>query len=395
MRKLVSTSLAIGLIALLAMFSSVMPASAHTTDSILKDHIAAYAHLYLRVHKFAHNDSASGYTAAQLRKAYGVSQLSNKGDGVTIAVVSAYGNPNAQADLDKYSSDYGLPSTKLKVVYPNGKPSSVDEGWALETNLDLQMAHVMAPNAYIVLEAGVDASLDSLFGAVKDAYINQGADIVSMSFGTNEFDMETSNDVDGVLAEGSHKGISFTAASGDNGYGTQYPAASPYVTAVGGTTLNTKPDGTYVSESAWDGSSGGISMYENRPAYQKGFNRHGMRGVPDVAMVADPDTGVSIYDSYGYSGQKGYFVVGGTSAATPLFAGILALGKQIHKARLGNADTAIYNIARTKYASDFHDITSGSNGSCGDVCRATQGYDFVTGLGSPVANKLVPDLAAQ
>jgi subtilase family serine protease len=394
-RKVTITLILVALFTLCSPAISAFARGAGVHRNALKTSFhAAGLHPYFRIHKFSGlvPDASSGLSASQLRKAYNVDQLRNQGQGITIAIVVAYGNPNAQADLDKYDTTYGLPATTITVVYPQGKPQTVDSGWALETDLDLQMAHAMAPKAKLVLEAAKSASSANVFAAVQDAYTNHGATIVSMSFGSTEFSGETN--VDTTFANGNKTGVSFTAASGDNGTGAQYPATSPFVTAIGGTTLNIQSDGTYVSETAWSGSGGGVSAIEKRPSFQAGFNNQSGRGIPDVAMVADPNTGVSIYDSFGYQGQKGFFIVGGTSVSTPLFAGILALADALRSSSMKNADIEIYNVARSHYAADFHDITSGSNGNCGSLCNAHSGYDYVTGLGSPVANKLVPDLAA-
>ncbi|MBV8822942.1 MAG: S53 family peptidase [Ktedonobacteraceae bacterium] len=377
------------LVVLFALCSPAISAFAKEADGQ-----AAGFHPYFRVHKFSGlvPDANGGLSASQLRKAYGVDQLTSQGQGVTIAIVDAYGNPNAQADLNQYDATYGLPATTITVVYPQGRPQTVNSGWALESDLDLQMAHAIAPRAHLVLEAAKSASSSNIFAAIQDAYTNHGATIVSMSFGSGEFSSETSTD--STFANGNKAGVSFTAASGDNGHGAQYPAASPFVTAVGGTTLKVQSDGTYVSETAWSGSGGGVSAYEKRPSFQNGFDNQSGRGIPDVAMIGDPNTGASIYDSFGYQGQKGFFIVGGTSVSTPLFAGILAIADSLRSSSMKNADIEIYNVAGSHYAADFHDITSGSNVGCGSVCSAHSGYDFVTGLGSPVANKLVPDLAA-
>jgi subtilase family serine protease len=256
------------------------------------------------------------------------------------------------------------------------------------------MVHVIAPKAKIVLEAAKTANDGDLYAAVKDAYMHRGATVVSMSFGGSESTSETGVLGDGIFSAGNAKGVSFTASSGDNGTGAQYPASSPYVTSVGGTTLHVQNDGRYISETAWSGSGGGLSAYEKVPSYQTGVNKSKQRGVPDVAMVADPNTGVNVYDSFGYNGQKGFFIVGGTSVAAPLFAGVLALVNQGRTHTLQNANTQIYPAAKSRYAKYFHDIASGSNGSCGKICTAHSGYDTVTGLGSPLVNNLVPALIA-
>ncbi len=353
------------------------------------------ARVYLQVQKWnAHSfHGGGGLTATKLRTAYGLNRLANQGSGVTVAVVDAFGNPNAQADLNKFSATFGLPSAPVRIVYPQGKPASFNQGWALESNLDIQMVHAMAPNANIVLEAARSATFADIMGAVKDAYTHRNASIVSMSFGGSEFPQETSAGADGILAAGSRAGVTFTVSSGDRGAGAQYPAASPFVTAVGGTTLHVNKNGAYLSETAWSGSGGGLSVFEKRPAYQRGFNGATGRGVPDVAMAANPKIGIVVFDSFGYNGQSGFFSVGGTSASAPMFAGVLALSKQLSR-RIVNANSELYQLAHIRYRADFRDITSGNNGTCGPECQAGPGYDFVTGLGSPVANTLVPDIAA-
>ncbi|GAC1423232.1 MAG: S53 family peptidase [Ktedonobacteraceae bacterium] len=348
----------------------------------------------LHVRTYSPNSLSGGLTPSQFRKAYGIDLLAKNGAGITVAIVEAYGNPNAQVDLNKYDKTYGLPATTITTVYPQGKVGSVDEGWALETDLDVQMVHALAPRAKIILEVAKTPTDVDLYNAVKDAYTKHGATVVSMSFGGSESAGQTGAIGDGVFSAGNAKGVSFTASSGDGGTGAQYPAASPYVTSVGGTTLNVKADGTYVSETAWSGSGGGLSAYEKSPAYQVGFNKSAKRGLPDVAMVADPNTGVNVFDSFGYNGQKGFFVLGGTSVAAPMFAGVLALVNQGRSSTLKNADIQIYAAAKANYKTYFHDITSGNNGSCGKICNASSGYDYVTGLGSPIVNTLVPALIA-
>ncbi|SRR5579884_1885615 len=351
-------------------------------------------HTYWIMHKFMAQVNNGGLTPLQLQKAYGLNVFQNKGQGMTVAVVDAFGNPNVQADLNKYSATFGLPTTTVREAFPQGQPATINQGWALETNLDVQMVHALAPRAKIVVDVALSPTLANLMGAVKDAYANQGADIVSMSFGGPEFNGEMGAQADGIFLTGHKRGVSFTASSGDKGTGAQYPAASPFVTAVGGTSLTTLNDGSRVSETAWKGSGGGLSQLEVRPAYQSGFNKHTKRGIPDVAMVADPNTGVVIFNSFGMDGQKGFFIVGGTSASAPLFAGVLAVTNQHRNANLKNTNTALYNAAEANYAANFHDIVTGSNGTCGTLCQAHVGYDFVTGLGSPASAHLVPSLAA-
>lgn len=393
MRKFTAPVLVLlALLAVCATAFSVFSRGGTTKAVLVNDFSRQVAHHPLHLRRFSPNIGGGGLTPAQFRKAYGIDLVANNGTGITVAIVDAYGNPNAQNDLNKYDQAYGLPNTTITTIYPQGRAGSVDEGWALETDLDVQMVHAVAPKAKIVLEAAKTPTDADLYAAVKDAYTKRGATIVSMSFGGSESASETGALGDGIFSAGNAKGVSFTASSGDSGTGAQYPASSPYVTSVGGTTLNVQSNGTYVSETAWNGSGGGLSAYETVPAYQAGVNKSKQRGVPDVAMVADPNTGVSIYDSFGYSGQKGFFIVGGTSVAAPLFAGVLALVNQGRTNTLKNANLQIYPTAKARYATYFHDITSGNNGSCGKICTAHTGYDYVTGLGSPIVNNLVPAL---
>lgn len=387
MRKITASVLV--LIALLAIAGSALSVFAQSaTVDPFATHTAHPDFIVLR-RGVSPNSGGGGYIPSQLRKAYGVATLKNKGKGVTVAIVDACGNSNVQADLNKYDATYHLPATTIKVVTPQGQPCSDPQGWGVETDLDVQMVHAMAPAATIVLEEAKSASFTNLDNAAKDAYTNQGATIVSMSFGGGEFSNETGSNGDGIFSAGNLRGVSFTASSGDSGCGAQYPAASPFVTSVGGTSLITQPDGTYVSESVWNGSGGGLSQFETRPSYQNGFNSNSKRGIPDVAMVADPNTGVEMYDSQ----IGGFLIVGGTSVAAPMWAGVLALANQKRASSMKNADVELYNVAgnASKYARDYHDVTIGSSGG---NCNAGTGYDLVTGLGSAAANGLVPDLIA-
>jgi subtilase family serine protease len=396
MRKITASVLVV--VALLALGGTAFAAFAKGPAVTIPSHstttssVAPRWHTYWKMERFMPQING-GFTPAQLQKAYGMDTLQNKGAGITIAVVDAFGNPNVQADLNKYSATFGLPTTAVGTVYPQGRPATFNQGWALETNLDVQMAHALAPSAKIVVEAAISPTVANLMGAVQDAYTNQGANVVSMSFGGAEFSTEIGAQADGIFLTGHKRGVSFTASSGDQGTGAQYPASSPFVTAVGGTSLFTQPDGTYVKEAAWSGSSGGLSTFEARPAYQRAFNNHIKRGVPDVAMVADPNTGVVVFDSFGMEAEKGFFILGGTSASAPLFAAVLAVANQQRNIDLKNTNTALYNVAEAHYATDFHDVRIGSNGTCGTICQAHAGYDFVTGLGSPVGSRLVSHLA--
>jgi subtilase family serine protease len=213
-----------------------------------------------------------------------------------------------------------------------------------------------------------------------------------MSWGGGDFSGETSYD-----SHFNHPGVSFFASAGDSGAAAEYPAASPYVTAVGGTTISLDANGNKLSESAWSGSGGANTANESKPSYQNGIYSGTGRGIPDVAYNADPNSGVYIYDS---SNGGNWGVVGGTSAGAPQWAALMALVNQgradLSKSSLGTGTTygtnqVLYALAGgssyTNPNGDFYDVSAGSNGH-----PATTGYDLVTGLGSPVANKLVPDL---
>ncbi len=211
-----------------------------------------------------------------------------------------------------------------------------------------------------------------------------------MSFGGNEFSGETIFDPTFTTPAG-HTGITFIASTGDSGSPGDYPAFSPNVVALGGTTLNVNGN-AYGSESGWGSGGGGISLYESKPAYQQSVPQSAtQRTIPDVSMDADPNTGVSVYDSYDFGAGSGWFQVGGTSLAAPLFAGLVAIADQGRLlAGLGTLDgpTQTLPLLYAIPSTDFHDITSGSNGAF----SAGAGYDLVTGRGSPVANLMNVDL---
>ncbi|MDB5334080.1 MAG: hypothetical protein JWP03_5231 [Phycisphaerales bacterium] len=384
--------------------------------------------------------SASGLTPAQVRGAYGVSGISfngitGDGTGETIAIIDAYDDPNALGDLNAFSSHFNLPAfnsgtgtptftklnqsggTALPGTDPAGPYSSAGgSDWAQETSLDIEWAHAIAPQANIALYEATNSS--SLFSAVATARQTTGVTVVSMSWGGSEFSGETSYDstyfttpAGHVGAGGRAGGITFVASSGDSGAynsGTttaavEYPAASSNVLSVGGTSL-TVSGNSYVSESGWGndsssgtsgGGGGGISTQEAQPAYQSGVvtQTTAHRAVPDVAMLADPNTGVPVYDSWDFGASTPWIpgYEGGTSLAAPMWAGLVAIGDQGRNlSSLGSLDGATQTLP-TLYklpSSDFHDITTGNNGYA-----AGAGYDLVTGRGTPVASALVPALA--
>jgi len=344
---------------------------------------------------------SSAFTPAQVRHAYGFDQISNQGAGQIIGIVDAFDDPNAEADLGVFDSQFGLPACTtangcFRKVYSAGKPVE-NANWDVEISLDIEWAHAMAPKATILLVEVSGNSLSSLLAGVQTA-VRDGASAVSMSWTVGEFNGESSYDNDFVAS-----GVTFLAAAGDSGTGVAYPAVSPDVVGVGGTSLHLNSNGSYQSETAWSGSGGGISKFEREPLFQAQFpipnDSKGYRGVPDVSYDADPSTGVAVYDSIGINGAAGWFQVGGTSAGAPQWAALVVIVNSTRaaarKANLPSANTNLYSIAKSSMATDFHSVTSGTNGSCGTVCDASAGYDYVTGLGTPQAPSLVAALAGK
>jgi subtilase family serine protease len=348
---------------------------------------AGFAHCNLRLMAEAdgtpHATSGpTGYGPADLRAAYALD--TSKGAGQTIAIVDAYDDKTAEADLATYRSYYGLPACTtangcFKKVNQNGVQGSYpanNAGWALEISLDLDMASAVCPNCHILLVEAASNANANLYTAV-DTAARLGATVISNSYGGPEAAAETADD-----AHFNHPGIAITVSSGDSGYGVEYPAASRYVTAVGGTTLTRS--GTGFTEAAWSGAGSGCSAYEPKPSWQADASC-ARRTVADVSAVADPKTGVAVYDTncnffQSLVGQcfSGWGTVGGTSASAPIVGGVYALA--------GNAATASYPSS-LPYASPsaLHDVTTGSNGSCSSsyLCTAKPGYDGPTGMGTP------------
>jgi subtilase family serine protease len=347
--------------------------------------------------------SPTGLTPEQILEAYGISRItfssgtvSGDGAGQTIAIIDAYDDPDIASDLAEFDAEFGI-SAPPSFTVDNLGATTIDAGWALETALDVEWAHAIAPDANIVLVEAPSDSLSDLLDAVSYASNLAGVSVVSMSWGTSEFSSETQYDSVFTTPSG-HVNITYVAASGDTGAadGVEYPSASPDVLSVGGTTLDVSPDGTYISESAWSGSTGGFSLYESEPSYQTSTLESvglsdGVRTTPDVAFNADPDTGVSVYDSIAYDSESGWFVIGGTSAAAPAWAGLIAIADQglatggVGTLSTTEALTDLYSLP----SSDFNDITTGSIGY-----SATAGYDLVTGLGTPRADSLIAGLLA-
>ncbi len=358
---------------------------------------------HLRIEELERRDLLSAsYSPLQIEAAYGISQLglANPGAGETIAIVGADENPNIQAEVSAFDAQYALPAVNLTVINDGATKTDQTGAWELETAMDVEWAHALAPYANLILVEAVNGLPNAagvptaLLHAVGVASSQPGVSVVSMSWGVAEFPSEAQYD-----SAFSTPGITYLAAAGD--YGTPlWPAAAPNVVAVGGTTLEPSSAPGIYTETGWGsgstssylgGGGGGFSKYETEPSYQAAGNfvtsisGNGMRETPDVSLDADPTTGELVYVA-----PAGWQVSGGTSAATPQWAALIALADQVR----ANAGQPALTTAQTLSAlyreqADFYDITSGNNGK-----PAGTGYDLVAGLGTPQASLLVPDLAS-
>ena len=345
----------------------------------------------------------TGYSPAQIRTAYGFDSVSfgsaaANGAGTTIAIVDAYDNPNVANDLHQFSVQFGLPDAAFTKVNQTGgtKMPAADRGWGSEIVLDVEWAHAIAPGASILLVEANSNSYPDLMTAVDYARRQPGVVAVSMSWGAGEFSGETTYDSVFTTPAG-HGGVAFFASSGDTGAPVSYPAVSPNVVSVGGTSLRLSGS-TYGSESGWSGSGGGISVYESKPSYQNGVVTQSTtkRSNPDVAYDSDPSTGFAVYDSFNNGTASPWSQFGGTSAAAPQWAALTAIVDQGRAlAGLGALDgrTQLLPAIYALNAGDFHDVTTG--GSTGSPSyTAAAGYDLVTGRGTPVANRVIADLVS-
>ncbi len=338
--------------------------------------------------------SPVGYGPTDLRSAYNLaSAAASGGVGQTVAIVDAYDDPNAQGDLDTYRSQYGLTACDagcFSKVNESGNASplpKVDAGWAQEESLDIDMVSAICPNCHILLVEASSASYADLGTAVNTA-VRLGANVVSNSYGGSESSSEAS------LANSyyNHPGVAIVASAGDSGYGVEFPAAAPMVTAVGGTTLSKTTTTRGWTETVWGSSRGGsgtgsgCSAYVAKQPWQKdtGCTR---RTVADVSADANPSTGVAVYDSTADGSYVGWLEFGGTSVASPIIGAVYALA--------GNAASVSGASSAYAHPSSLYDVTSGANGSCTKggrfggsssaayLCTAAVGYDGPTGLGTP------------
>lgn len=374
------------------------------------------------------------YTPRHLRAAYGIESLTARGltgKGQTVIVTVSFGSPTIQQDVDIFSRQYGLPPAHLSIVSPLGTipfdaHNNDMSGWAIETTLDVETIHAIAPEANIVLLTSPVSETEGTVGLPEFLKMEQYAvshhlgNVISHSWVASEATFQHPKD-DRFLQQMSdfyqdatlHQGITIVNGSGDHGAAeaidmtgkkqsteptVNFPVDLPWITAIGGTTL--KKTGQAYTESTWSGSGGGISKTEAEPDFQKSlpaalqaqFNGH--RGLPDVAAVADSRTEMAIY-------VHGFWVpIGGTSASTPLWAGIVAIGNQMAGHPLGFLNPALYKIGQSStYAADFHDITTGDNTYIDPQTKksvqgykAVAGWDAATGWGTPQADHLLPDL---
>lgn len=318
--------------------------------------------------------SPSGYVPSDLQSAYNITTSSSN----TVAIVDAYDDPSAESDLGVYRAQFGLPACTtangcFKKVNQTGgtKYPRSNGGWAQEISLDVDMVSALCSGCHILLVEASSNSFANLLAA-EDYAASQTA-YISNSWSGGESSGETSYD-----SHFNKAGKVFVFATGDSGYGSQYPATSPYVTAAGGTHLTRSSGGRGWMETAWSGAGSGCSAYEPKPTWQSVIQNSlcSNRAEADVSAVADPNTGVAVYDSFKYQGLSGWLVFGGTSVATPIITSVYALA--------GNAGS-ISDGYPYSHTSSLNDVTSGSNGSCGGtaLCTAGTGWDGPTGLGTP------------
>ncbi len=374
------------------------------------------------------------YTPHQLRVAYGAESLYEHGytgKGQTVVDIVSYGSPTLSQDMQVFDAQFHLPPVNLQILAPLGTvPFNPNDqqmlGWAGETSLDVQIIHAIAPDAAIVVLTSPVDETEGTIGLPQFLQLEQYAlnhhlgNIVSQSWVASEVTLSDSTGQqeiaqwDAFLKQATTQGgMTFFEGSGDNG-ATDYanlqatklsPVATtnfapddPWVTGVGGTSLIRQ--GSSSTEVAWNMSGGGFSQFFSTPSYQKTLPASvqtmlkGRRGVPDVAADADPLTGLVFYEAGTWN------LAGGTSASTPLWAGLMAIADQMAGKGLGFINAALYKLATSnRYAADFHDITQGNNSIHAQGINvtgysATTGWDPITGLGSPDAENLLPDLVA-
>ena len=355
------------------------PAAAHTQRVCATPAKGSAACLAIRAEQAAPAGATAaattikGLTPADLRSAYALTTASS--GGKTVALVEAFDAPKAEADLAVYRNHFGLrPCTTANgcfhKVSQTGSRTALPQpnaGWASETMLDLDMVSATCPDCTILLVETKDASFSNLATGARYAASRHPA-AISNSYGGDEYS--------GTLASAyDQPGIAVTAASGDYGYGVSAPASFPTVIAVGGTSLSRTSTGWKAA--AWSGAGSGCSAVQPKPAYQTG-TKCTRKATADVSAVADPATGVAMYDSMSYQGYTGWQEFGGTSVSSPIIAAVYAQGTSTGHGTYPGAWTWSHRTGLT-------DVTTGSNGTCPIYrwCHATTGWDGPTGLGTP------------
>lgn len=318
----------------------------------------------------------AGYGPNDLVSAYKLP--TSRGGGQTVAVIDAYGYPQAESDVGYYRKQYGLPACtsgngcfrKVNQRGVAGHYPPGDEGWALETALDVDMVSAACPRCHILLVEASSSSLVDL-GKAADTAARLGANVISNSYGIDEF-----NGMSALYPYYRHPGRVVVASTGDDGFtSASFPAVEPGVLAVGGTHLAPAQNGRGWTEKAWSFAGSGCSAYVAKPAYQKDAHCQ-MRTLADVSAVADDRPGMNVRDTFGYEGQSGWFRVGGTSASSPFIAGVIGLA----------GDAATFSTAKPySHTASLFDVVGGSNGVCGGdyLCTGKPGYDGPTGVGTP------------
>lgn len=327
-----------------------------------------------------------GYTPDNLKKAYSF-DYGLDGNGVTIAVISAFDNIALNSSLSRFSRTYSLPQAEARLFYPYGRAENTSREWLIESSLDTQWVHAFAPSSHIAVVFAPNSQAESLLMCARYAEEELSADVVCMCFGAQE-------SIDDVRISDLLKdsGCIFVSSSGDVGGEVRFPSVSPYCISVGGTNLVLSSSGKRLSETAWKNGGGGKSDVFEIPPYQgRFFNIYGMsdgmRGTPDVSMMANYNPGVPVY----VSELGGWTSVGGTSLSAACFAGMCACIKQKHPEITTSADMLSFLYSKAGgdgYAFpqySFYDVTIGKSGDN----YAMEGWDFATGLGSPVLRRIL------
>jgi kumamolisin len=317
-----------------------------------------------------------GETPASIR---GVYNVVSGGGSKGIAIVDAFDYPTAAEDLKTFSQTFDVPCDDcLKIVYAAGTKPAGNCAWAAEAALDIEWAHAMAPKAKIILVEANSQSFPDMIKAV-DVATNEvttaGGGVVSLSWGGREFGAELG--LDGHFLKQS---VVFVAASGDVGGLISYPSSSPNVVGVGGTTIVRDANGVFVEEVGWNQSGGGESAFESKPAYQARVPNTSIskRSAPDLSALGDFRTGAAVYDSTACYGKSGWLVIGGTSLSSPIVAGIINTAGHF----AANSAVELQRLyANRSDATKFRDIVKGGPAGANKVL---QGYDYVTGIGSPL-----------